>query len=47
MERSLVAGADILDVDLRMTSDGVIVALGQDGSEPLAGQHSGALSVEL
>ena len=26
MERSLVAGADILDVDLRMTSDGVIVA---------------------
>jgi len=26
MERSLKAGADILDVDLRMTSDGVIVA---------------------
>jgi len=26
MERSLVAGADILDVDLRMTRDGVIVA---------------------
>lgn len=26
MERSLAAGADILDVDLRMTNDGVIVA---------------------
>jgi len=26
MERSLAAGADLLDVDLRMTSDGVIVA---------------------
>jgi len=26
MARSLIAGADILDVDLRMTSDGVIVA---------------------
>jgi len=26
MERSLVAGADIVDVDLRMTSDGVIIA---------------------
>ncbi|MGI9031540.1 MAG: glycerophosphodiester phosphodiesterase family protein, partial [Ilumatobacteraceae bacterium] len=26
MERSMAAGADVLDVDLRMTSDGVIVA---------------------
>jgi len=26
MERSMAAGADILDVDLRMTSDGVVVA---------------------
>jgi glycerophosphoryl diester phosphodiesterase len=27
MERSVAAGADILDIDLRMTSDGVIVAI--------------------